>query len=260
MFKKFLVYFLLYLLTGWIILSVFLWVPATDAHFPVLRLIIICFATILLVKYFVYMVVSPWSRVFIAMKEAARRNKHLRVPYHPKVSVLVPAWNEEDGVITALETLLKSTYLNTEIIVIDNASTDHTAEHLHTFVQKYTRSIRTHSPHIQLVSIKETTQGKGHALNKGIETATGDLILSIDADCSVSPTMIEHFVHCFEDPTVMGAVGNVRVGNTSLLLGVVQYLEFLFSFYFKKCFVLLQKVRLRFWIYLHYRWSSGCIS
>lgn len=235
MFKKFSVYFLLYLLTLSIIASVFVWAPTTDTHVPILRLVIICFATVLLIKYFVYMVVSPWSRVFIAMKEAARRKKRLHLPYHPKVSVLVPAWNEENGVITTLETLLKSTYLNTEIIVINNASTDRTAEHLETFVQRYTRSVRTHSPHIELVSIEEKTQGKGHALNKGVEAATGEIILSIDADCSVAPSTIEHFVHCFEDPTVMGAVGNVRVGNTTFLLGVVQYLEFLFSFYFKKC-------------------------
>jgi len=46
---------------------------------------------------------------------------------------------------------------------------------------------------------------------------------------------MENFVKYFELPNVMAAVGNVKIGNTNSLIEIVQYLEFLFSFYFKKC-------------------------
>jgi len=92
-------------------------------------------------------------------------------------------------------------------------------------------------PRNEKITVKylyEGTQGKGHALNLGLSKATGDIIMSIDADCFVPPETINNFVQYFRDPKVMAAVGNVRIGNTDTVIGVVQYLEFLFSFYFKK--------------------------
>ena len=64
MFKKFLVYTSLYILTVGIVLSVFFLTPVTNNNFPILRLVIIAFATVLLTKYFVYMFISPWHDVF----------------------------------------------------------------------------------------------------------------------------------------------------------------------------------------------------
>ena len=59
-------------------------------------------------------------------------------------------------------------------------------------------------------------------------------MLSIDADCVIHERAVEAFVEAFRDPRVMAAVGNVRIGNSKTLIGTIQYLEFLFSFYFKK--------------------------
>lgn len=64
--------------------------------------------------------------------------------------------------------------------------------------------------------------------------ASGDILLSIDADCVVMPDTVKNFVRCFVDPEVKAAVGNVKIGNVKKLIGSLQYLEFLFSFYFKK--------------------------
>ena len=235
MYKKFCVYFLLYVLTIGIVVSIFTMAPVTHTSFPILRTIIIVFATTLLVKYFVYMLVSPWNDVLAAIQQYRQKKIGAANQYAPKVSVLVPAWNEEDGVVTTLETLLKSSYHNTEIIVINNASTDHTDQNIKAFISRYTASVEPNTPHIEIVYVKEKIAGKGYALNAGIRRATGDIIISIDADCSVSPTAIQNFVKYFADPNVMAAVGNVKIGNTENLIGIVQHLEFLFSFYFKKC-------------------------
>jgi cellulose synthase/poly-beta-1,6-N-acetylglucosamine synthase-like glycosyltransferase len=64
--------------------------------------------------------------------------------------------------------------------------------------------------------------------------ARGDLLMSIDADCSVDAGAIAAFVEEFKEPEIMAAVGNVKIGNKNSTIGVVQYLEFLFSFYFKR--------------------------
>ncbi len=113
-----------------------------------------------------------------------------------------------------------------EIIVIDNASTDSTARNVKQFINKHRDR--------KILYLLEKRQGKGYALNRGIEAGHGEIFITIDADCSIPPHTIRNFVSHFRDPKIMAAVGNVKIGNTRTLLGVIQYLEFLFSFYFKK--------------------------
>lgn len=232
--KKFAVYITLYGVMAAIILSIYFVTPTETEKFGTLRAIIIVFASILLTKYFIYMLLSPWNEI----RSTHRRRQVIKsrglVAYTPRVSIVVPAWNEQDGVITTVEALLKSTYRNIEILVVDNASTDNTAKNVKQLIERYNQ--QPHQPGTRPVVIYsyEGAQGKGHALNNGLRLATGEIILSIDADCYVPPETVGNFVKYFEDPTIMAAVGNVRIGNTDTVLGVVQYLEFLFSFYFKK--------------------------
>ena len=243
MFKKFVIYSSLYILTIWIVLSVFLLTPKEVNSFIFLRLIIILFATTLLIKYFIYMVVSPWYDVFVAKTSYNQNKINKSKNYNPKVTVLVPARNEEDGILTTLRSLLKSSYKNLEIVIIDNASTDKTQLNVKKLVEDHYKYIRDkEEQRVEIFCTEELKPGKGNALNKGISVATGDIIISIDADCFVPLDTIKNFVKYFEDPKVMAAVGNVKIGNSRSILEVVQYLEFLFSFYFKKCDSLLGSI------------------
>lgn len=233
--KKILVYTALYGVLAAIFGSVAFVEKNETEQFALLRVIIIVFASILLTKYFIYMMLSPWNEIRVAHRNRVLKKARQGNFYTPKVSVIVPAWNEENGIITTVAALMKSTYTNMEILVIDNASTDNTARNMEALIKKYeAKRDRTNGPSIDVIYSYEGMQGKGHALNNGLNLATGDIILSIDADCYVPPTTVGNFVKYFQDPTVMAAVGNVRIGNTDTVIGVVQYLEFLFSFYFKK--------------------------
>lgn len=239
--RKGIVYVLLYICTIAIITSTFFLTPHLRGEFPLLRLVIILCATILLSKYFIYMVVSPWYEVVLAYKQgrlSEKKTEHL----YPRVSVLIPAWNEEAGVITTIRTLLLSTYKNLEIVVINNASTDNTGTNVQQLIETYYREQKSPKNCMEILYALERNQGKGHALNTGLSLSTGEIIVSIDADCSVPPETIAHFVKHFDDKEVMAAVGNVRIGDTTHLLGVVQYLEFLFSFYFKKADALMNTI------------------
>lgn len=231
--NKFCVYLALHVFTAALIASIFLLAPTHNESFPHLRVVIIFFASILLAKYFIYMFISPWNDVYIAYKKRKSRTNKTIDRYEPFVSVLVPAWNEEVGIITTVEALLKSTYKNMEIVVINNASTDNTEKNVLALIKKY-NALPAQKRKIELVYCLESAQGKGHALNTGIKKAKGDIIVSIDADCFVDSRAVYNFVQHFRDPKVMAAVGNVKVGNTDTIIGTIQYLEFLFSFYFKK--------------------------
>ncbi len=221
--KSHFIYAALYLITGGIIVSVFLWTPRQGNDFPVLRLVIIVFATVLLTKYFFYMVTAPWFEVWKRHDEARWLKKA------PKVSVLIPAYNEEVGLLSTVKTILASEYRNVEIVVINDGSTDGSDAMMRQFLAH-----QTIWDGIEVKYFYKENGGKGKALNYGLEQSTGEIIMSIDADCVLTPTTIGNFVKRFNNPEVMAAVGNVSIGNTDTLLGTIQYLEFLFSFYFKK--------------------------
>ncbi len=238
---RFAVYGALYMITLGIIASIFIFVPHDRNDFPMLRMLIIVFATILLGKYFVYMMIAPWHEVKKVFSEVFAKGGESE-NYRPRVSVVVPGWNEEVGLIDTVKTILASHYTNIEIIVVNDGSTDDSDRLMREFLLGYTESSKGSAEAPTLRYFYKENGGKGRALNYGIERATGDIIMSIDADCALAQTTVGHFVKCFKDPKVMAAVGNVKIGNTKTIIGTIQSLEFLFSFYFKKTECLLNTI------------------
>lgn len=100
-----------------------------------------------------------------------------------KLSILIPAYNEEMTIALVLDRLAAvqlTSGIEKEVILINDASTDRTKE----VVEQYIRS--GSNIHIQLYS-HEVNQGKGAAIHKAIELATGDYIIVQDADLEYDP-------------------------------------------------------------------------
>jgi glycosyltransferase involved in cell wall biosynthesis len=96
----------------------------------------------------------------------------------PKVSIVIPALNEERNIPHVFSRIPGDAH---EVILVDGRSVDHTID--------IARSIR---PDIRVVS--QTRKGKGNALACGLEVATGDVIAMVDADGSADPSEIPRFV------------------------------------------------------------------
>ena len=240
--KKILVFVGLYFVTFLLMISIAFLEPKKMDDFPFLRLFIITFATILLIKYFIYMVVSPWYDTKLAIQRNLEKEEKLHVK-RPLVSVIVPAWNEEVGLIKTVKTILANTYPNFEIIIINDGSTDSSDILMRKFMKQYrAQKAFGNKKKANIVYKYKQNGGKGHALNYGIGLSHGEIIISIDADCVLLPTTIGNFVRHFNDQEVMAVVGNVKIGNQKSLLETLQYLEFLFSFYFKKADSLLNTI------------------
>ena len=160
--KRIGLYIFLYVITTGIIASVFILAPQEAAEFPHLRAFIIVFATILLTKYFVYMMIAPWHDV-INKITASNREMHRTDPYTPRVSIIIPAWNEEVGILKTIKTILKSTYRNIEVVVVNDGSTDGSDQAMRKFIETY-ETVRPESvKKIDLRYFYKENGGKGNA-------------------------------------------------------------------------------------------------
>jgi glycosyltransferase involved in cell wall biosynthesis len=107
----------------------------------------------------------------------------------PRVSVVIPARNEQRGIREALQSVLQQEYPNAECIVINDRSTDQTGAIL---AEMAARDARLHV--ITISELPAGWLGKNYALYRGAEAATGELILFADADVVMDRSVIARAV------------------------------------------------------------------
>ena len=103
----------------------------------------------------------------------------------PKVSVILPARNEEGFISKCLDSLIGQDYKNYEIIVIDDSSEDNTRKIIFQYAEKYSKVIP-----VIARSKPEGWMGKNWACMEGYKKATGELLLFTDADTKHSKNVI----------------------------------------------------------------------
>jgi glycosyltransferase involved in cell wall biosynthesis len=111
----------------------------------------------------------------------------------PLVSIIIPACNEAQSIGQSLRSLCHLDYSNVEIIVVDDRSTDGTAQ--------VVESVRHDFPAIRLIRISELPEGwlgKPHALQQGADEAEGDYLLFIDADVILEKTTISRAIEAMK--------------------------------------------------------------
>jgi glycosyltransferase involved in cell wall biosynthesis len=113
-----------------------------------------------------------------------------------RVSVIVPVYNEEKTVAQVLE-MLSQVSLDLEVIVVDDASTDHTWEVL--------QKLRQQTPFNAYHYVRhDHNQGKGAGLRTGFGLVTGDLVTVQDADMEYDPRDLPVLVRKWEEMTKAG--------------------------------------------------------
>ncbi|MCB9676079.1 MAG: glycosyltransferase family 2 protein [Alphaproteobacteria bacterium] len=133
------------------------------------------------------------------------------------VTALVPAWNEEAVIERTVRSLLASdTAL--DVIVVDDGSTDRTAE--------VVRGIAAVEPRVRLLQ-QPANAGKPAALNAGLEAAQTRLVVTVDADTLVDPACVRWLVATQRRTGADAVCSNVRVGNRNALLTRFQSLEYI---------------------------------
>ncbi len=115
------------------------------------------------------------------------------------ISVIIPALNEQKYIGRCIDSLLKQTFSDFEIIVIDNGSKDNTVN----IVKKYKNQ------NVKLFI--ERKKGVARARNKGANYASGNLLFFIDADTIASPNLLQNYYELFSrNKKILAATGPIK--------------------------------------------------
>ncbi|HEV7536428.1 MAG TPA: glycosyltransferase, partial [Acidimicrobiia bacterium] len=136
-------------------------------------------------------------------------------------TVIVPAYNEERVIAKAIAALARLDPAPFEVIVVDDGSTDRTAE-----VAAAAGAAAFAGTGATFRVVQQENRGKAAALNHGLLLTTTEVAVVIDADTVVSPGLLAAFGPHFTDPRVGAVAGNVKVGNRRNLLAALQALEY----------------------------------
>jgi biofilm PGA synthesis N-glycosyltransferase PgaC len=147
----------------------------------------------------------------------------------PKVSILIPAFNEEPVITSSVQSFLSIDYPNFEIVIINDGSQDQTLAMLVkafsfqsvqlkpnlTVGSGRVRNVLRSASHPNLVLIDQMNGGKACALNTGLRYADGDLVCSVDADTIPERDSLHNLarVFLFEDRQIVAVSGTVRIIN-----------------------------------------------
>lgn len=130
----------------------------------------------------------------------------------PRVSIVIPARNEERNLEEALRSILALDYDNLEIDVVDDRSTDRTGEILDRMAAA--------EPRLRVVHVRELPAGwlgKNHALWLGAEKATGELLLFTDADVVLEPSALRRAVGRMTTDSIDHLTASPGIDRPSLL-------------------------------------------
>ena len=178
---------------------------------------------------FLFLSVTVGSSDLYAARRRNRLKNELSNDYYLPVSILVPAYNEEVTIEATIRSLLALEYKLYEIIIVDDGSTDRTAQvlkdafHMWKIERPIQRRIpcqpeeeiyETRACKVPITLVRKKNGGKADALNMGINVSTYPYFLCMDADSVLQYDSLEKIVRpVLEDSSVVAVGGTVRPCN-----------------------------------------------
>lgn len=162
----------------------------------------------------------PYFYLILKIFRNLQKAETYTVPEEPKtfVSVIVPCNNEENNLPDVLDSICLQNYPADlfEVIVVDDNSTDRTYQ----IASGFKTSINVHT-------LYNNGSGKKQAIRTGISAASGNLIITTDADCLMGANWIRTIASFFENHKPDMIISPVQIKSTPGFFGRFQELEFL---------------------------------
>jgi len=165
-----------------------------------------------------------WLLTLMDPKEEKKLLKHT----NPLVTVTIPAYNEADTISRTLQSVVELEYPpdKLEIIVVNDGSTDSTAQRVNDFIDK--------NPTHSIVLIGQPNQGKWKALNTALKSAKGTFFVCLDADSFVEQNALNKMLPHFTTPDVGAVVPLIKIKDPTTLMQKIQWYEFLVNMFYKR--------------------------
>lgn len=180
---------------------------------------------ILIILAFLYGVLMLWYRYgwqHLKQFSPSARNHD----FHTKVSIIIPARDEENHILTCLEAVCVQSYPKDlmEVIVVNDHSTDRTADLVRNFAPKHVRLINL-ADHLK--QDEPMNSYKKKAIETAIDLCTGDLIITTDADCVMHKYWVETVADYYEHHGYKFIAAPVSYYREDDFFKVFQSLDFL---------------------------------
>ncbi|MFH7882243.1 MAG: glycosyltransferase [Candidatus Aenigmatarchaeota archaeon] len=154
---------------------------------------------------------SSWIALLLIPK------KKIKGKFFSPISIIIPAYNEEENIASTLESVLNAKYPNKrEIIVVDDGSKDRTAEIVRKFAKK--------NKNIKL--IKGRHQGKAKAVNLALKYSKFGVIVVLDADTKIEKDALIKIVQPLKDEKIGGVASVLRVQRSKNFLSWLQSFDY----------------------------------
>jgi hyaluronan synthase len=126
----------------------------------------------------------------------------------PRVSIIIPAFNEEDGIVGTIASCFESDYPvdRYEVIVVNDGSSDRTWERI--------LEAKARFPHLYAVDLGRN-YGKRGAMAEGMRRATGEVFCFVDSDSYLDRDCLRHLAAPFADERIGAVVGHADVHNAT---------------------------------------------
>jgi cellulose synthase/poly-beta-1,6-N-acetylglucosamine synthase-like glycosyltransferase len=159
-------------------------------------------------------------------KEQGQKAKKLR--RFPKVSIVIPSYNEGKNITTTLRSLVNINYPKNrlEIIVVNDGSTDNTKN----VVSRFMAENKAYDVRL----INKRNEGKGAALNDGLRVAKGQFFICLDADSIVTKDALVKILPHFTDENIAVVLPLLKVEKPKNIWQKMQWLEYIVNMFYKK--------------------------
>ncbi len=194
------------------------------------------FNYILLGVYFLsFFFVVFWLITLLTEPESKKAKKLKKFDL---VSVVVPAYNEEEHIQKTIKSLINLDYPKEkiEIIVINDGSVDSTKQKTEEIIKQY--------PHNNIRLINQENKGKGAALNKAISVSSGKYFVCLDADSYPQENALQKILPRFDEGKDVAAVlPCMKTGKGKNLLQKIQRYEYIVNMFYKEMMARLDCIR-----------------
>ena len=170
-------------------------------------------------SFFALVISIFWLQVMLLNEEKTKITTKF-----PSVSILIPAYNEGKTITKTIKSVLNLDYPKDklEIIVINDSSTDNTAD----MVKKFKE--------VKLIYNKHRGAGKASALNMGLKYANGELFAVIDADSEIEKYSLKNLISYFEDNKTGSVISSIKIRNPKNIYHHIQRLEYILATFIRK--------------------------